>query len=68
MSKALLYDATLCIGCKACEEGCANENGLPYDPAIAKQEQTSSTKYTAVLSHSVVRDYHRHHRCYFRDV
>ena len=52
MSKALLYDATLCIGCKACEEACATENGLPYDPAIAKLEQTSATKYTAVLTRS----------------
>ena len=52
MSKALLYDATLCIGCKACEEGCAKENGLPYDPTVAKQEQTSATKYTAVLTRS----------------
>ena len=52
MSQALLYDATLCIGCKACEEACATENGLPYDPAVAKLEQTSSTKYTAVLTHS----------------
>lgn len=50
MSKALLYDATLCIGCKLCEEGCAKENGLPYDPVVAKQEQMSSTKYTAVLT------------------
>lgn len=49
MSNALLYDATLCIGCKACEEACATENGLPYDPTVAKLEQTSSTKYTAVL-------------------
>jgi formate dehydrogenase iron-sulfur subunit len=49
MSKALLYDATLCIGCKACEEACAKENGLPYDPAIARQEKTSALKYTVVL-------------------
>src|SRR5512135_1104675 len=52
MSNALLYDATLCIGCKACEEGCATENGLPYDPTVAKQEQMSSSKYTTVLSGS----------------
>ena len=50
MSKALLYDATLCIGCKLCEEGCAKENGLPYDPTVAAQEQTSSSKYTAILT------------------
>ena len=31
MSYGILYDATLCIGCKQCEQGCATENGLPYD-------------------------------------
>ena len=29
MSKALLYDATICIGCKQCEAGCAEQNKLP---------------------------------------
>ena len=52
MSNALLYDATLCIGCKACEEACATENGLPYEPKIAKQEETSSAKYTTVFTRS----------------
>ena len=48
MSKALLYDATLCIGCKLCEQGCAAENKLPYDDAIAAEEKQSDHKYTAV--------------------
>jgi len=47
--KALLYDATLCIGCKACEQACADENGLPYDGKLAAQETTSAYKYTAVV-------------------
>ena len=38
MSKGILYDATKCIGCKQCEQGCAAENGLPYDDKIAEQE------------------------------
>lgn len=29
----LLYDATLCIGCKACVVACADANGLPRDTA-----------------------------------
>ena len=29
MSKAILYDSTLCIGCRACEGGCAERWGLP---------------------------------------
>jgi formate dehydrogenase iron-sulfur subunit len=51
MSKGILYDATLCINCKQCEQGCATENGLPYDETIAGQEFTSAHKYTAVLNH-----------------
>jgi formate dehydrogenase iron-sulfur subunit len=47
--KALLYDATLCIGCKACEQACAAENNLPYDEKVAAQEKLSAFKYTAVL-------------------
>ena len=50
MSKALLYDATLCIGCKQCEQGCAAENQLPYGDAIAAEEKQSDHKYTAVLT------------------
>ena len=50
MSKALLYDATLCVGCKLCEGACANEHGLPYDDNFAKQEATSAYKLTAVVT------------------
>jgi Fe-S-cluster-containing dehydrogenase component len=28
---AMLYDATLCIGCKTCEVACSEANGLPAD-------------------------------------
>ena len=28
---AILYDATLCIGCKACEVGCKKTNNLPVE-------------------------------------
>ncbi len=31
MSRAILYDSTLCIGCKACVGACAERWGLPYD-------------------------------------
>ena len=50
MSYGILYDATLCIGCKQCEQGCATENGLPYDDTIAEQNTTSANKYTTVLT------------------
>lgn len=50
MSKSILYDATLCIDCKACEEACAKHAGLAYDEKVAAQEYTSSHKLTAVLN------------------
>jgi formate dehydrogenase iron-sulfur subunit len=50
MSKALLYDATICIGCKQCERACAEHNHLPYNDAIAAEEKQSEHKYTVVLT------------------
>src|SRR5579859_2154097 len=50
MSKALLYDATLCIGCKQCEGGCAQQNKLPYDDKVAAEAVQSEHKYTVVLT------------------
>jgi formate dehydrogenase iron-sulfur subunit len=49
MSKGILYDATLCIGCKMCEQACATENGLPYDEKIAAEDFMSAHKYTRVM-------------------
>jgi len=48
MSKAILYDATMCIGCKQCEQACATQNGLPYDDAIAAESVQSEHKFTVV--------------------
>ncbi len=50
MSKALMYDATLCIGCKACEQACAEKNRLPYSDAIAAEPEQSEHKFTVVLA------------------
>src|SRR5258708_13673202 len=50
MSKALLYDSTLCIGCKQCEQACAGQNKLRYDDAVAAEQQQSEHKYTVVLT------------------
>ncbi|HEY1468568.1 MAG TPA: 4Fe-4S dicluster domain-containing protein [Candidatus Acidoferrum sp.] len=48
MSKGILYDATVCIGCKLCEKACAERNGLPYSDAIASEEKQSEHKFTVV--------------------
>ena len=50
MSKGILYDATLCIGCKMCEKACAEHHGLPYDDNIAAEHKQSDHKYTVVLT------------------
>jgi formate dehydrogenase iron-sulfur subunit len=51
MSKAVLYDSTLCVGCKACDMACAERWGLPYDDKVADEERLSSRKLTAVATH-----------------
>lgn len=50
MSKALLYDATMCIGCKACERACAEQNQLPYSDAVAAEAVQSEHKFTVVMA------------------
>jgi formate dehydrogenase iron-sulfur subunit len=50
MSKAILYDATLCIDCKQCEAACAKRNHLPYGDEIAAEEKQSAHKFTVVLA------------------
>jgi len=50
MSKALLYDSTMCIGCKQCEQACADQNKLPYNEAIAAESAQSAHKYTVVMT------------------
>lgn len=53
MTRALLYDATLCIGCLQCEEACATQNKLRYDEGVAKEQRTSDHKYTYVAKLTV---------------
>jgi formate dehydrogenase iron-sulfur subunit len=51
MGKAILYDSTLCIGCRLCEGACAERWGLPYDDKVAAEEKLSAHKLTAVQTH-----------------
>jgi formate dehydrogenase iron-sulfur subunit len=52
MSKAILYDATLCVNCKQCEQACADQNQLPYNDKIAEEQVQSDHKFTVVLTKS----------------
>ncbi len=52
MSKAILYDATLCINCKQCEAACAERNKLPYNDAVAAEQKQSAHKFTVVVERS----------------
>ena len=52
MSKAILYDATLCINCKQCESACAEQNKLPYNEVIGAEQKQSAHKFTVVQERS----------------
>jgi formate dehydrogenase iron-sulfur subunit len=51
MSFAILYDSTLCIGCRECEKACAGRWKLPYNETIAAEEKISAHKLTAIETH-----------------
>lgn len=51
VAKGLLYDSTMCIGCRLCEKGCAEHHNLPYDDTIGAEEKLSAHKLTAITTH-----------------
>jgi len=51
MSKGILYDSTLCVGCRLCEGACAERWRLPYNDKVAAEERLSAHKLTAIESH-----------------
>lgn len=51
MSKAILFDSTLCVGCRACEGACAEKWGLAYNDEIGAVERLSERKLTTVVTH-----------------
>jgi formate dehydrogenase iron-sulfur subunit len=50
MSIAILYDGTICAGCRICEEACAKRRELPYDARIAREERLSAHKLTTIVT------------------
>jgi formate dehydrogenase iron-sulfur subunit len=51
MSQGILYDSTLCVGCRECEKACAARWSLPYSETIGAEEQISAHKLTAIQTH-----------------
>jgi formate dehydrogenase iron-sulfur subunit len=51
MSQGILYDSTLCVGCRECEKACAARWSLPYNETIGAEEQISAHKLTAIQTH-----------------
>jgi formate dehydrogenase iron-sulfur subunit len=47
----MLYDATLCVGCRECEKACAERWHLPYNDEIAAVEKISAGKLTTIETH-----------------
>ncbi|MFC1874453.1 4Fe-4S dicluster domain-containing protein [Chloroflexota bacterium] len=52
-SKAVLYDATRCIGCRACEAACKKSNGLPAETKYNHPEQLSATTWSMIQATEV---------------
>jgi formate dehydrogenase iron-sulfur subunit len=48
MSRAILYDSTMCVGCRECERACAKRWGNAYDDKIASEERISAHKFVAI--------------------
>ncbi|MFN7995957.1 MAG: 4Fe-4S dicluster domain-containing protein [Bryobacteraceae bacterium] len=48
MPKVILYDSTLCVGCKACEGACAERWHLPYGEKISAESRLSAHKLTTI--------------------
>lgn len=48
MSRTILYDSTLCVGCRQCEEACTKKWGMPYNDKVAAEEHLSAHKLTTI--------------------
>ena len=48
MAKAILYDSTLCLGCRSCETACAERWKLPYNDKVAAEEKLSAHKLSTI--------------------
>ena len=51
MANAVLYDSTLCVGCRECERACAERWKLPWNDRVAAEETISAHKLTTIKTH-----------------
>jgi formate dehydrogenase iron-sulfur subunit len=51
MANAVLYDSTLCVGCRECERACAERWKLPWNDKVAAEEKLSAHKLTTIRTH-----------------
>ena len=51
MGKAILFDSTLCVGCRQCESACAERWGTSYNDKLAQDEKLSAHKLTTIETH-----------------
>lgn len=53
----ILVDTTMCVGCRGCEEACAEVNGFPEpdpdDSVLEKERKTSITQYSVINRYEV---------------
>jgi len=59
-AKAVLFDGSICIGCKSCEVACNQINGLPLKEAFRKtvsQDQTRLSAYAFTKIHTAEVEY-----------
>lgn len=51
MANAVLYDSTMCVGCRECEKACAGRWNLAYNDKVASEERISAHKLTTIKTH-----------------
>jgi formate dehydrogenase iron-sulfur subunit len=50
MTRAILFDSTRCVGCRLCEQACAERWKLAYDDRVAAEEKLSERKLTTIVT------------------
>lgn len=51
MANAILYDSTLCVGCRECEKACCERQKLTWNEQVGAEEKISVRKLTTVKTH-----------------